>query len=168
MEMVDIIDEQGNILYQTSKKEAHEKGLLHKTVIAEVINSQGQMVMIKQTPDRQDPGKIINPIGGHVSAGESDDEALKREAEEELGLKDFKFKLINQAILNREVLGRKENHLFILYEIYTDQEPVAGQEVESFQKFTKEELKEALQSNPDQFGTPLFFVVDHFYPELKN
>ncbi|MEK7510012.1 MAG: hypothetical protein AAB567_00430 [Patescibacteria group bacterium] len=35
MEMVDIVDENDNILSQTTKKEAHEKGLLHRTVISQ-------------------------------------------------------------------------------------------------------------------------------------
>jgi hypothetical protein len=34
LEMVDIVDTNGNILYPMLKTEAHEKGLLHKTVIA--------------------------------------------------------------------------------------------------------------------------------------
>lgn len=40
MEMVDIVDNDLRVLYQVTKKEAHEKGLLHKCVIAEVANSQ--------------------------------------------------------------------------------------------------------------------------------
>ena len=108
MEQVDIIDEKGNILYQTSKQEAHERGLLHKTVVAEVINSRGEMVLIKQTSDRQDAGKIINPIGGHVSAGESNEDALKRAGIEEADI----FLSLTQGD-NRNVLAAQiAKHIF--------------------------------------------------------
>ena len=39
----------GNFLEVVSKREAHEKGLLHKVVITEVIDSKGQWIMVKQS-----------------------------------------------------------------------------------------------------------------------
>lgn len=62
-EHVDIVDENDNVLYSTSKKEAHEKGLLHRCVIAEVINSKGEWLLIKQSKTKQEPGKFVSPMG---------------------------------------------------------------------------------------------------------
>lgn len=167
MEFVDIIDEHNKIIGKVTKDEAHMKGLLHKTVIAEVIGSDGKWTLVKQSSDRQDAGKIVNPIGGHVEAGESEDEAVQREAFEEYGLRgDINFKLVGRKIFNREVLGRKENHMFILYEIYTDQEPVLNEESVGFERFSKEELIKNLKENSDRFGDAFHFVVRSFYPEI--
>src|SRR3989344_2857247 len=104
-ELVDIVDENGNILKVVAKGEAHEKGLLHKTVISQVIDSEGRWLLVKPVKGRQDAGRYQSPVGGHVSAGEVETEALKRETEEELGLKgDFKYEFIERKIFNRFVI----------------------------------------------------------------
>jgi len=42
MEFVDVVNKHDQVLYQTSKQEAHEKGLLHLCIIAEVFDREGQ------------------------------------------------------------------------------------------------------------------------------
>lgn len=166
MEMVDIVDENLTILYQLSKIEAHEKGLLHKCVIAEVINSKGQLMLIKPYFYKQDAGQYVSPVGGHVTAGETDEEALRREVKEEIGMSKFTYKFKGKAIFNRHVLGRHENHYFIFYEIFTDEEPQLGDEAQSYKYFTKSDLKKEIRNNKKNFGDSYFFVVDNFYKDL--
>lgn len=166
MEMVDIVDENLTILYQLSKIEAHEKGLLHKCVIAEVINSKGQLMLIKPYSYKQDAGQYVSPVGGHVTAGETDEEALRREVKEEIGMSKFTYKFKGKAIFNRHVLGRHENHYFILYEIFTDEKPKLGDEAQSYKYFTKSDLKKEIKNNKKNFGDSYFFVVDNFYKDL--
>ena len=86
IELVDVVDEQGTVLKIVLKQEAHRQGLLHKTVISEVIDSSGRWLLVKQSGERQDAGQFVSPVGGHVQAGETEVQALKREAEEEVGL----------------------------------------------------------------------------------
>ncbi len=164
--MVDIVDQDNQVLYQSSKQTAHEKGLLHRTIIAEVINSKGEWLLVKQAEDRQDPGQFVSPVGDHIQSQESEIDALKREAMEEVGLSDFTFKFVGNAIYNRQVLNRIENHLFILYEIYSDRFPRLNQESVNFQYFTKEELNHLLKFSPLMFGDAFHFVVERFYPFL--
>lgn len=38
-EMVDVVNEDGGVLESVLKSDAHKRGLLHKTVISEVIDS---------------------------------------------------------------------------------------------------------------------------------
>lgn len=163
-EQVDVIDEQGNILETASKKDAHHRGLLHKTVISEVIDSQGRWLFVKQSKDRQDAGQYVSPVGGHVQAGETEEQALRREANEEVGLTgDFKYEFVGRAIFNRHVLGRQENHFFIQFKIYSDVEPVLNHESESCRYFTEEELQNELKSHPEHFGDAFHFVVQAFF-----
>jgi isopentenyl-diphosphate delta-isomerase len=165
-EIVDIVDEKDNILGNTSKRNAHKKGLLHRTVIAEVIDSKGRFTLVKQAPDRQDAGQYVSPVGGHVRSGETEEEALKREALEEVGLKEFDFKYIGKAVFNRKVLGRKENHYFILFEIYTDDIPKLNHESVGYEQFTKAQLKRQIQDSPKKFGDAYYFILNKFYPNL--
>lgn len=167
-EQVDIVDKFGTILYSTSKQDAHTKGLLHKTVIAELIASSGKMVLVRPRSHKQDAGQYVSPVGGHVRTGESDEVALRRETIEEVGLKPLKFKRIGAAIFNRFVLNRQENHLFIVYEIYTDELPVLGDEGADFKAFSRDEITSGFHKNPRMFGEAFHFVVSRFYPDITE
>lgn len=163
MEMVDVIDENGNILFKLRKDEAHDKGLLHKTVIAELIDSQGRWTLVKQAPHKQDAGQFVSPMGGHVHSGESEVEALFREVEEELGIKKFHHKFIGKKIFNRKVSTWTENHYFYVYEIYTDDIPVLNDESVEHRKFTKEEIRQLLVNNRKFFGNSFHFLLENLY-----
>lgn len=166
MEFVDIVDENLKVLYQISKQQAHDHGLLHPTIIAEVINSRGEWLLVKQADDRQDPGQFVSPIGGHISAGESKVNALKREALEETGLKNFPFKYIGKGIYQRKWKVGVENHYFLVYEIYTDKNPILNAESVGYKWFNVENIKKLLNSDPKYFGFAFHFVAKNFYASL--
>lgn len=166
MEKVDVVDEDLKILYPVDKQEAHDKGLLHPTVIAEVINSKGEWLLVKQAGHKQDPGQFVSPVGGHVASGESFEDALKRETMEEVGLKNFQYKLVGNKIYKRQWEKGIENHYFIVYEIYSDEEPVLNDESVEFKRFKPEEIKKLLKENPEMFGYAFHFVAKNFYSAL--
>ena len=165
-EIVDVVDSKNKVLSRIKKVKAHERGLLHRTILAQLINSKGKWILVKQALARQDAGQYVCPVGGHIRAGESEVEALYRETFEELGLKTFTHKFIGRGIFNRHVLGRHENHYFILYEIYSDKKLILGQEAESYGIFTKDEIKQLLKDKPQIFGNAFNFGVKAFYPNL--
>ena len=105
-------------------------------------------------------------MGGHISAGEKDIDALKREVFEELRLKDFKYEYMGKIIYNREVIGRKENHYFIMYKVFSDEKPILNHESESCKYFTLEELKKELKENSKNFGDAFHCVVKEFHQHL--
>lgn len=167
IEYVDIVNEKNEVIGKTSKQESHEKGLLHRTVVVELIGSDGKWTLVKQAPDRQDAGQFVSPVGGHVSSGESEDSAMRRETKEELGITvTDNFKLIGRSIFNRHVCGRQENHFFVLYQVYSDDQPVLNHEAVGYERFSPEELKTELKENPGKFGDAFHFLVREFYPEL--
>lgn len=166
MEYVDIVDENCKVLYKVSKAEAHEKGLLHKCVIAEIINSKGEYLLVKPAANKQDPGQFVSPVGGHVSAGEADEDALRREVEEEVGLKNIEFKYIGRDILNRVTRGKTENHFFLVYEIHSDHPLILSDESVAYKAFTKEHIKDIYYNNPNQFGDAFKFLLNSIYKNL--
>lgn len=166
MEHVDIVDKNLNILYTTSKEEAHQKGLLHKTVNAAVVNSAGDFLLVHQSDHKQDAGQYVSPVGGHIRAGETNEVALKRETLEEIGVQHFQYRHIGTAIFNRKVIGRHENHYFIFYEIESDADPVLNDESDGFRWFSRQEIEDALKTNPKLFGDAFYFVWRTFYTEL--
>ena len=162
-EVVDIVDEDGRVLRQVSKHEAHKHGWLHKTVIG-FVRRGDRWALVRQASDRQDAGQLVAPVGGHVKAGESDIEALLREAEEEIGTRNITHDHIGTQRFHRQVIGRDENHLFIVYEIWTDDDINLGDEAVALEWFSADSLQQALRKTPHKFGDAYYFVLEHFYP----
>jgi isopentenyldiphosphate isomerase len=83
--------------------------LLHPVVHLHLYNSKGELFLQKRSKTKDLlPGMWDTSVGGHVSPGESMEEALRRETEEELGLKDIKYqfnkKYIWQSVRERELV----------------------------------------------------------------
>lgn len=164
-EIVDIVDEDCQVLRQELKIDAHKHGWLHKTVIG-YLRDGSNWRLVRQAADRQDAGQLVAPVGGHVKAGESDVDALLRECEEEIGTRNVAYKEIGRARFHRQVIGRDENHLFIIYEISTDDPVNLGEEAVDIESFTKDELRQAVEQHPQEFGDAYFFVMETFYPDF--
>ena len=99
-EMFPIVDEQGNIISAATRGECHNGSkLLHPVVHLHVFNSQGEIYLQKR-PEWKDiqPGKWDTAVGGHIDLGESVEIALKREAQEELGITDFTPELLTTYV----------------------------------------------------------------------
>ena len=167
-EQVDVVDDHDNVLHPVSKTTAHKEGLLHRTVISQYINNQREWVLVRQASDRQDAGQFVSPTGGHAQAGESEDEALKREALEEMGVDVVDFKLIGKKIFRRTVGWKDENHYFVVYEVFGEKDPILNEESVEWKRFTEDQLKSELRNNPDMFGAAFHVVIDEFYPHLKS
>lgn len=87
-EWVPLVDEKGKIIGQAPRSEVHKnKDLLHPVVHLHVINKKGDVYLQKRpmTKDTQ-PGKWDTAVGGHVSINETIEQALTREAKEEIGI----------------------------------------------------------------------------------
>ncbi|HZM64381.1 MAG TPA: NUDIX domain-containing protein [Candidatus Saccharimonadales bacterium] len=166
-ELVDIVDESGRVLRQVLKTQAHADGSLHKTVIGCLRNGD-TWYLVKQASDRQDAGQLVNPVGGHVQADESDVDALLRECEEEIGTRNITYTEIGRARFHRQVIGRDENHLFIVYELWTDDPIVLNHEAESIHGFKADDLKQKIATQPTLFGDAYYFVLENFYPEFLS
>lgn len=163
-EIVDIVNESGATLRQAPKTEAHKHGWLHKTVIGYLKYGE-DWSLVRQAADRQDAGQLVAPVGGHVKAGETELDALLRESEEEIGTRNITYTHVGNKQFHRQVIGRDENHLFIVYEIATDDPIQLNEESVAIERFARDELKEALIKTPERFGDAYYFVLENFYPD---
>jgi isopentenyldiphosphate isomerase len=88
-ELFEIVDEQGHVRGLRPRRECHgDPTLIHQAVHVLVFNQRGDVFLQKRaaTKDIQ-PGKWDSSVGGHMQPGETPEQAARREAEEELGLR---------------------------------------------------------------------------------
>lgn len=87
MELIQIVDKNGNFTGQImDKEEAHDKNLLHNEVATFIINDKKQVLLQKRSANKRfNPNKWAL-CAGHVDANESLETAALREIKEEVGL----------------------------------------------------------------------------------
>ena len=71
----------------TTEKEAHKKGLWHKTADVFILNSKGELLIQKRSSHMDShPDMFHLSAGGHLVSGEASTVGVLRELHEELGL----------------------------------------------------------------------------------
>ncbi|NOY40013.1 MAG: NUDIX domain-containing protein [Nitrospirae bacterium] len=87
-EILEIVDKTGEVIGRASRAVIHgNNSLLHRVVHVLVVNSAGDILLQKRSMNKDvAPGRWDTSVGGHVDAGETVEDALRREMEEELGI----------------------------------------------------------------------------------
>lgn len=87
-EMLEVVNEEGETIKTLPRSEIHgNPAFLHRVVHVLVFNEKGDLFLQKRSMSKEvAPGRWDTSVGGHVNAGETIDEAVKREMKEELGI----------------------------------------------------------------------------------
>ena len=90
-EMVPVVEENGLVIGQATRQSVHDGSkLMHPVIHLHIINREGCLYIQKRSMKKDLlPGRWDTAVGGHVAYGETLEEALYREASEELGFRDF-------------------------------------------------------------------------------
>ena len=104
-ELFPLVDAQGNVTGAATRRECHSGAmLLHPVVHLHVFSPDGALLLQKRAEDKDiQPGRWDTSVGGHVDYGESIEDALRREAGEELGLFDFEAKSLEPYVFKSSV-----------------------------------------------------------------
>ena len=93
-EWLPVVEEDGKIIGKAPRSLCHRGDkILHPVVHLHVLNPHGHIYLQKRPMQKLvQPGKWDTAVGGHISYGEDLETALRREAYEEIGLKNFSTK----------------------------------------------------------------------------
>lgn len=142
-----IVDEEGNTIGTAPRHVCHDgkSFLLHPVIHLHLFNTAGMLFLQKRarTKDIQ-PGKWDTSVGGHVNPGEPVEDAVKREADEELGLKEINPVFIKKYIWKSD----RERELVTSFSFTSDQVPVINwDEIDEGRYWSLEEIAENLGNN---------------------
>lgn len=141
-ELVDIVDDNDNVIRQVTWKEMHEKSLLHRSSNVFVFNSKGELFVHKRAGSlKLYPGMYDVKMGGIVRAGESYEEAAKRELEEEAGIKNAELDYLFSIKFRSD---KNNNNRKVFKCVYNGKIELQPEEVESGMFMTIDEAKKLM------------------------
>ncbi|MGV8162191.1 MAG: NUDIX hydrolase [Candidatus Nanoarchaeia archaeon] len=151
-EMIPIVDEEDIVLYYKDRKEVVKEEIYRVSGLT-IENSKGQVLLAKRSMSKShDPGTWGPAVAGTVERGETYESNIIKEAKEELSL-DLNISDLKKLYKAR----RKGNHNFFVQHFFTIIDKPAEEflfneeEVSVVAWFDKEELKQKIKNNPEQF-----------------
>ncbi|HCE58285.1 MAG TPA: NTP pyrophosphohydrolase [Prolixibacteraceae bacterium] len=162
-EWVPLVDGTGNVTGKAPRSRVHNGSkLLHPVVHLHVFN-QNKAILLQKRPMNKliQPGKWDTAVGGHISDGETLEQALQKEAREEIGLLQFSAKHLKFYRWDCE----EESELVYLF-ITHDHKNVKPQsdEVEELRFWTKNQIEKQLGQG---VFTPNFELEFGMLKEMK-
>jgi len=161
-EILDVVDAGNRVVGQATRREVHEKGLMHRSVHLFLVDGDGRLYVQKRADAKETfPGAHDSSAAGHVNAGEDYHDCVAREVEEELGLTPDQVNLVQIAELSASEENGWEHVRFYLSR--TGAEPVPNPaEVAHGAFYTLDEVEDLI-ARPDTHFAPTFRILYFFY-----
>ncbi len=170
-EIVDVVDKKDNVIEQEPLQECVELGLLHRAIVAILLDSTMKKTYIQKRSENKSfyPGFWTASCTGHVSSGETYLEAATREVEEELGLNSVKLEPVFKFLSPKWKFGNRIEWEYItVFEGNTMDQKITLQEseVQDGRYVLLEELASLLKKEEKSF-TPDSVIAYKGYPRLN-
>ena len=122
-EILDLVDENDEVIGNMPRSEIYAKGLSNfRTIGALIKNKKGKIwIPRRQSHKKLYPGALGFSVGGHVTSGETYEQALIRESKEELNLDITKIPY--KLIANINPIDDDTSAYAAIYEIQSDKTP---------------------------------------------
>jgi len=151
IEMLDVVDEQDEVVGQDFKSNKIEKGFISRVAAVFLVDSKGKFIITKRSEEKKiDPGLYDLAAVGSVMAGESYEEGMRRELQEELSI-ECDLEMLDKFYWEKENDGKILKFFCAVFLGRTNEMPVLNEEVAGFKKMSLEEIKKETMVNPEKF-----------------
>lgn len=155
IELIDIADENDHVIATMSRSEAHKQaGSYIRIVAAFVFNDKGEILMCRTAESKKvNALKWSYSAAGHVSSGESYDNAMKRELEEELGISSETIEYVGVIKRQHAKDSERSNSFHRIYKI-THNGPYhpLEEEISEAKLYTLAALRAEIARSPKEFS----------------
>ncbi len=164
-EFLEVVNERGETLMTLPRSEIHgNPSLMHRVVHILVFNGKGELFLQKRSMNKDvAPGKWDTSVGGHVNSGESIDDALKREMEEELGIATSDPCFLYSYIHSNQY----ETELVYTYScIYNEKINFQADEIDEVRPWSMDEIRRNMGKGilSDNFEHEIETYINFMYP----
>lgn len=135
-EMFVVVDKNDNVIGKATRKECHtDKKIIHRAIYVTMIKGKEMLLQRRSMKKDFGPGALDFSVGGHVSHGETYEQAALRETEEELGIKiqESELKKIGKFYFKADY----ETEINMIFGVYTNID------IKNF-NFNKDEISEVI------------------------
>lgn len=153
-EYLDVVDENNNVTGEKVEYEkAHLDGICHREVGAFIFNNKNEILMQKRSSIKKQHPNTWAICAGHVDLGESPEDGMLREIQEEIGVK-FNKEDLEYGFLEKrceEFPNRINNCFSYTYYIKSDLRiedcKIELSELSELKYFTLDEFKDMIKTN---------------------
>jgi len=163
-EIVDIIDEKGRIIGETSKADVHRRGLRHRVAAVLLQGEDGKYLIPTASRIKAEAGFLYHSAAGHVLSGESYVASARRELQEETGFSADRLEYLGAFWFEKEYPSRTERERFHVYRaIYRRvMGPVRlNEEQVNEQWLSENELAAIYRDKRESISAPLRMTCEH-------
>lgn len=158
-----VVDEEDNVIEDKPREIVDKERLRYRVAGLWLKNSKGKSLLARRAYTKTHyPGKWGPAVAGTVEKGESYEQNIIKETEEELGLKNIKLKKGPYIKISGEY-----NHFTQWFTCIIDKPidyfKIQEKEVSEVKWFSEKELKKQLKKNPKDFLKNMRRYIDLFY-----
>jgi len=153
-EIFDVVDDDDKVIGKATRKEVHTKHLIHRSVMFFIFDKKGRIFVSQRTKNKEFFKEYWSiGLGGHLSTGETYDEAVVREAKEEANIDEKPFFMGSFKI---RIQNKSDNENAKVYGFLTDKKLKFDPfEIKQGTFMTVEEMEEKIKK-------------EKFLPETKD
>ncbi|MEP5351964.1 MAG: 16S rRNA (adenine(1518)-N(6)/adenine(1519)-N(6))-dimethyltransferase RsmA [Luteolibacter sp.] len=166
-ELFDVVDENDVPTGTATRREVHEKGLIHRAIHVFVFNKKGDLYLQKRSVLKDmNPGVWDSSVSGHLDAGEDYLTAAVREVEEEMGIQGKTPEDLEHVLSVKPTADSGWEHVRLFTTEYKGGISFPASEIDSVMPFPIEEIQTWMASCPGDFS-PAFRLLFGEYLKLR-
>ncbi|MDQ7783662.1 MAG: NUDIX domain-containing protein [Desulfomonilaceae bacterium] len=163
-EILEIVDEQDRVVGTTTRKDIHQRGLMHRAAHVFVFNSRGEIYVQRRSASKdRHPLKLDSSAAGHVDPGETYEQTAVRELQEELGIR-----ADVEEVLRVPASERTDFEHVALFKAVARQKPRPNADEIVWGEFmAPQRLSELMSADPEDF-VPAFVLLWNAFGSTKS
>lgn len=160
--IIPIVDKEDQVIAYKDRSQVDFSQDIIRSASLWVTNSRGDILLAQRKLDKKvDPGKWAEAVGGTVEGQDSYEETVRREAEEELGLKVRDIKKGPKQFITSPCLYFVQWYSVVV-DLPLSAFTIQPEEVEAIKWISRDDLEQELLQTPDKYIAALPSILALF------